>query len=631
MQAGLFSAVTSAFIIEVHSHLQQDPNDETAALLRVLIYKIDNTTFGNNPPALPQWTGPSRAIVEVQAILLASLAASLLSAFLAMLGKQWLNRYASTDMRGTAIERSQNRQRKLDGVVTWYFDYVMEALPLMLQIALLLLGCALSRYLWEINLTVASVVLGVTFVGLALYAFFILAGTASESCPYQTPGARFLRHIFLPALRSTPSLLSKFFVVILPKIFYFILSVLSDLIRVSRCCKLLAAWWSLLSKCSLTNIAIAIFSIVGIPSAVIIDACFVVPAVLWFTFGRRAYRFLPTFVRSRYHRFMRASSPQTHRLNQQAIALDLRCVSWMLQTSLDKDVHLSTLKHLASMMTLSGFDPTLVSGCFDAFIGCIKVDVNTRKVAILQGLGQLAAVSAMCLLRTFHHLSVVDPKSSVLKDVRQRYNRVFPPDVDFWDLPFYYTMTKIHSLVNRLWNPRRIRWGDCQPTTQEQISFTRGVAEIAQVEYQRTQSEKTPRWILRFALHSLSSDPLPPTSVVADCLSIIAIDIGCDVSNAGFTMLGERCVRVWRINITLTLNQRTGGASCKYDSSESQSGSRSWRVADDPIQVEGNNYAPPVRGLAGTKWATRDVRYFPTDPQSVQGAKVDVAPHRAIC
>ena len=90
-QAGLFSAVTSAFIIEVHSHLQQDPNDETAALLRVLIYKIDNTTFGNNPPTIPQWTGPPQTIVHVQAILLASLAASLLSAFLAMLGKQWLN------------------------------------------------------------------------------------------------------------------------------------------------------------------------------------------------------------------------------------------------------------------------------------------------------------------------------------------------------------------------------------------------------------------------------------------------------------------------------------------------------------------------------------------------------------
>jgi hypothetical protein len=121
-QAGLFSAVASAFIIQVDSQLRPDPNDETAALLRVLIHKIDNTTFGNDVPTLPRWTGPPPALVQVQVILFASLAASLFSAFLAMLGKQWLNRYASSDMRGSGIERSQNRQRKLDGIVSWRFD-----------------------------------------------------------------------------------------------------------------------------------------------------------------------------------------------------------------------------------------------------------------------------------------------------------------------------------------------------------------------------------------------------------------------------------------------------------------------------------------------------------------------------
>ncbi|KAF9644096.1 hypothetical protein BDM02DRAFT_3080679, partial [Thelephora ganbajun] len=87
--AGLFSAVASAFIIQVQSQLQPDPNQETAALLRVLIHKIDNTTFGGDAPVLPQWTGPPRTIVQVQTILYASLSASLLSALLAMLGKQW--------------------------------------------------------------------------------------------------------------------------------------------------------------------------------------------------------------------------------------------------------------------------------------------------------------------------------------------------------------------------------------------------------------------------------------------------------------------------------------------------------------------------------------------------------------
>jgi hypothetical protein len=235
----LFSAVASAFIIEVNSQLQSDPNDETTALLRVLIYKIDNTTFGSNVPTLPQWTGPPRAIVQVQAILFASLAVSLFSAILAMLGKQWLNRYESIDRRGSAVERSHNRQRKLDGVIVWYFEHVMESLPLMLQAGLLLLGCALSRYLWETNIIVASVVLIVTSFGAIFYLFILIAGTTSESCPYQTPGAhifrhvlRHLRHRLLPTLHSAfvaiPAMASSSF---------------SRLFHSSWCCQLFPVLW----------------------------------------------------------------------------------------------------------------------------------------------------------------------------------------------------------------------------------------------------------------------------------------------------------------------------------------------------------------------------------------------------
>lgn len=57
-------------------------------------------------------------------ILFASLAVSLLSAFLAMLVKQWLNRYASTGMRGSAVEHSKNQQRKVDGIVVCYLERV---------------------------------------------------------------------------------------------------------------------------------------------------------------------------------------------------------------------------------------------------------------------------------------------------------------------------------------------------------------------------------------------------------------------------------------------------------------------------------------------------------------------------
>ena len=169
--------MASAFIIVVHSKFRPNPTEETNALLRVIIYKMDDTASGGQVPTIPRWTGPPRMIVQVQAILLASLSASLFSAFLAILAKQWLNLCTPVDMRGTIVERSQYRQLKLGGIITWYFDRVMKLLPLTLQTAFLLLGCALSRYLWEINTTVASVFLGVTSFGVLFYLFIAIAGS----------------------------------------------------------------------------------------------------------------------------------------------------------------------------------------------------------------------------------------------------------------------------------------------------------------------------------------------------------------------------------------------------------------------------------------------------------------------
>ena len=553
-QAGLFSAITSAFILDVQPRLQPDTGEETAALLRVLIYKVDNTTFGNNPPTLPQWSGPPHTIVQVQAILYASLAASLLSALLAMLGKQWLNRYALTDMRGTAIERSQNRQRKLDGIVTWYFDYVMELLPLMLQAALLLLGCALARYLWGVDITVASVVLSVTSSGVILYILILATGAASESCPYQTPGSRAFRHLkpeVQRIFRSTTAAAVSF-----P-------SVVASIFRESyviRTIKVHATyyhpWWSRGKIIPFLKDTVRMF-----PRALAIDIrrlgrAMIRPLV---SFGSTVTWLFASLARRVYE----APSTPGQGTDQQTIALDLRCVSWMLRTSLDKAVRLSTLEHLATVVALPDFDPTLVADCFGVFIGC--VNVRNCKVAIVRESEALATISATCFLRTFHYLSVTDPTSNVIANLRQRYNSVFPFVPDFRGLPFYCTMAKIHDLVNR-----RVRWGNYRPSAQGHVPVARDIYKAAQVEYQKTQHRKVPRWTLRFTLHSLSLDPLPPTSVVADCLSIIAIDLGCNMSNTGAANLDERCVHIPHMTTALTSNQRTSGAGFEPDNSDAQ-------------------------------------------------------------
>ena len=519
-QAGLFSAVTSAFIIEVNSELQPDPGDETAALLRVLIYKIDNTTFGNDVPTPPQWTGPPHSVVQVQAILFASLAASLFSAFLAMLGKQWLNRYDSADMRGTAIERAQSRQRKLNGIVAWYFHYVMESLPLMLQGALLLLGCALSRYLWEVNIVVASVVLGITSFGMALYLLIVIAGTAFESCPYQTPGAsicrpivHYVRYHLHPAVISS-KLLDATQDTFTHQVFHQLWKHFEH------------PWHSTHNITNLSWLLLIPFSLAFdfIQLATILIACFVTGVYL--KFGEVRW-LLVSFCKSAYHWFTHA--PQACGLDQHTITLDLQCISWILQTSLDKLVHLVALKHLAAIPDLTQFNPTLVTGCFNVFTNCIRV--RDRRVVIKRGFEELATVSASIFLRTFLHLSVMDPTSSTLVDIRRHYDKVFPRTMDFTGLPFRSTMTKVHLLFGDIPVSGHPEQDNVILPTPERIPFSRDIVNIAQAECQRTRHRGVPHPFLQFVVYSLSVEPPPPVSVIADCLKIVAIELGCDLSH----------------------------------------------------------------------------------------------------
>ena len=127
-------------------------------------------------------------------LLYASLSMSLLAAFVAMLGKQWLNRFLR-HTGGSMVERCGDRQCKFDGLEKWQFRLFIESLPVMLQIALLLLTCGLSRYVWSVNVFVACIIISFTAFGFLFYIGIVVAGTSSYGCPFQTPASRLLQYI----------------------------------------------------------------------------------------------------------------------------------------------------------------------------------------------------------------------------------------------------------------------------------------------------------------------------------------------------------------------------------------------------------------------------------------------------
>ena len=179
----MFSIVTSLFIVQTIPELQPDPADLTNVLLLRILQQ--NASFSGDPLA-PVSSVPANA-VRAQSILFATLSVTLFVAFTAALGKQWVLYYTRVTTWGNIVDRGKERQAKLAGLQKWGLDVIMESLPVMLQFALLLFGIAIATYIWDLNISVAEVVLAVTSIGLTFYICITLLAAIHTDCPFQTP------------------------------------------------------------------------------------------------------------------------------------------------------------------------------------------------------------------------------------------------------------------------------------------------------------------------------------------------------------------------------------------------------------------------------------------------------------
>ena len=171
-------------------------------------------------------------------------------------------------------------------------------------------------------------------------------------------------------------------------------------------------------------------------------------------------------------------------------------------------------------------DPDLGPGIYlDVLLRCIHV--NGDRVTVHSGSEQTARVASICLLRVLSWTTAVD------RGMLERYS-VIPPNANFEGLSCRHTMSAIHALLvgrERRW----LDWTDYESRSPEYPLFANALEHAARARVSAAGSAagpKVPRWTLRFVLHSLSQDPPSPTSVIDACLSIVAIDLGCEVRTA---------------------------------------------------------------------------------------------------
>ncbi|KAJ7229339.1 hypothetical protein C8J57DRAFT_1092609 [Mycena rebaudengoi] len=138
--AGLFSAILSAFFIEVRKGLQEDLLSVTNNLLVVLIQGQHNSSEG---PILPPSTFvPTPATRWVNGLWFVSLVFSLVSALGASVAKGWVTQFSST-VSGSSWLDARLHFKRLHALKRWHLKLIIRSLPILIHNAFFLFAAGL--------------------------------------------------------------------------------------------------------------------------------------------------------------------------------------------------------------------------------------------------------------------------------------------------------------------------------------------------------------------------------------------------------------------------------------------------------------------------------------------------------
>ena len=190
-QAGLFSAVVTAFSVQSYSLLQPNSADRTIKVLEQISLQLSsfsaNAAFINSTiPVIPSPKFEATTLaVTINILWFLSLTLALMASLFAILAQQWVRHYADLPLV-TGCERARIRQNRFEALDRWFVPQIIANLALLLQAALFLFFTGLVVLLWTINSTAAKVIT-------AAVAFFFVVFFAATAipifitdCPYKS-------------------------------------------------------------------------------------------------------------------------------------------------------------------------------------------------------------------------------------------------------------------------------------------------------------------------------------------------------------------------------------------------------------------------------------------------------------
>ncbi|KAJ7831661.1 hypothetical protein B0H13DRAFT_2213015, partial [Mycena leptocephala] len=188
--SGLFSAIVSTFVVEGYKTLENDPGEQTVQLLEKILQQLAAPINGSTAqgPFAAQAFHPSTEATVSNVLWLISLGLSLASALLTIFIKQWAHKFLHrASMRSAPAIRARILSYMYCGLGRFQMQTVVDAIPLLLQVSLLLFLAGLAVFLMPVHNLMAFVAAGIFFGFTAVYGIFTILPLWSSDCPYHTP------------------------------------------------------------------------------------------------------------------------------------------------------------------------------------------------------------------------------------------------------------------------------------------------------------------------------------------------------------------------------------------------------------------------------------------------------------
>jgi hypothetical protein len=191
LQAGLFAAVLTAFLVFTITKLQADSSDISKDILLRISLQLSNSS-------VPAFVEPEFFVASqwaaVNALLFASLALVLVDAYLAVLTRSWLRDFdRSWKYSSVPEERARKREMRLQGLKRWKLQWVVALLPLLIQASLILFCISLVLMLINLYRPIAYPTLGIFAAGFCFHLFTAVVSILDTNAPFMSFNSRALR------------------------------------------------------------------------------------------------------------------------------------------------------------------------------------------------------------------------------------------------------------------------------------------------------------------------------------------------------------------------------------------------------------------------------------------------------